>query len=86
VKAVIIACNTASIAGLEAAQKTLPQIPIYGMVTVGVRGALRATRNQRIGIWGTESTIANNAQHDMLEGRPRYQGQRRCAIRITSVG
>jgi glutamate racemase len=66
VKAVIIACNTASVAGREAAQAAFPQVPVFGMVSAGVRGALRHTRSGKIGIWGTRVTVESNAHKEML--------------------
>jgi glutamate racemase len=65
-KVVIIACNTASVAGREAAQQAFPQIPVFGMISAGVRGALRHTKTGRIGVWGTRVTIESNAHKDML--------------------
>ncbi len=66
VKAVVIACNTASVAGREAAQKAFPQTPIFGMISAGVNGALRATKTGRIGVWGTRVTVESNAHKNML--------------------
>jgi glutamate racemase len=60
-KAVLIGCNTASVAGWEAAQRAYPEIPVLGMIGPGVRAALVASRNQRIGVWGTELTADSKA-------------------------
>jgi glutamate racemase len=60
-KMVLIGCNTASIAGGAAAQAAFPDVPVIGMIEAGVRGALEASRSQRIGVWGTEITIASQA-------------------------
>jgi glutamate racemase len=62
-KAVIIACNTASVAGAEAARRCFPEVPVLGMVEPGVWGALQATKNKRIGVWGTALTI-DSAAHE----------------------
>lgn len=61
VKAVIIACNTASVAGAEAARRCSSEVPVLDMVGPGVRAALRETRSGRIGVWGTALTIENKA-------------------------
>jgi glutamate racemase len=61
VKMVIIACNTASVAGREAAQACFPDLPVLGMIGPGVRAALAATSGNRIGIWGTAITIESKA-------------------------
>src|SRR5512146_1233934 len=65
-KIVLIACNTASAAGGDAAQACYPGTPIIGMIRPGVNAALRASRRKRIGIWGTEMTIATGVYNQML--------------------
>jgi glutamate racemase len=65
-KLVIIGCNTASVAGLDAAQRAFPEIPVLGMLGPGVRAALKATRNKRIGVWGTELTAQSRAYDHMI--------------------
>lgn len=61
VKMVIIACNTASVAGREAAQRAFPDLPVLGMIAPGVRAALDASQGNRIGVWGTAITIDSQA-------------------------
>lgn len=56
VKAIVIACNTASACALEAVKEEL-DIPILGVIYAGALTAVKATRNGRIGIIGTEATI-----------------------------
>lgn len=58
VKLIVIACNTATAAGLRDAQKHF-DIPIIGVVEPGARAAVRATKNRRVGVIGTEGTIAS---------------------------
>ena len=65
-KLVLIACNTASIAGGDAAQACYPDVPVIGMIQPGVKAALRETRNKRLGVWGTEITIASKAYDQMI--------------------
>jgi glutamate racemase len=60
-KMVIIACNTATVAGLEAAQRCHPDLPVLGMIGPGVRAALAASQSSRIGVWGTALTVDNRA-------------------------
>jgi glutamate racemase len=64
-KLVIIACNTASVAGQEAAQRCFPDLPVLGMIGPGVRAALAASQSSRIGVWGTALTV-NNKAYDKL--------------------
>lgn len=56
VKLIVIACNTATAAGLEIAQKTF-DIPIIGVVEPGARAAARATHNRRVGVIATQGTV-----------------------------
>lgn len=56
VKAIVIACNTASALALEIVKSEL-DIPAIGVVKPGAKIAADTTRNGRIGIIGTEATI-----------------------------
>lgn len=56
VKAIVIACNTASALALETLQKEVT-IPIIGVVKPGAKAASKTTRNNNIGVIGTEGTI-----------------------------
>ncbi len=67
VKAVIIACGTASANALEDLQQTY-DLPITGVVEPGAREAARTTKNGRIGITGTEATIRSGAYDRLLTG------------------
>ena len=66
VKAVIIACGTASANALEELRATF-DLPIFGVVEPGVREAARSTRSGRIGITGTEATIRSGAYERLLK-------------------
>lgn len=56
VKAIVIACNTASALALDTVEKEF-DLPIIGVVKPGAQVAVEATRNNRIGIIGTEATV-----------------------------
>ena len=58
-KLVIIACNTATAAGLSACQEAFPDVPILGMIEPGVRAALNATRGGGIAVVGTLGTVTS---------------------------
>jgi glutamate racemase len=62
VKAIVIACNTASALALEAVEAEL-DIPIIGVIKAGARAAAGTTKNGRIGVIATESTI-NSRMYD----------------------
>ena len=63
VKALVIACNTASAACLADARERYP-VPVVEVVLPAVRRAVAATRNGRIGVIGTRATIASGAYTD----------------------
>lgn len=56
VKAIVVACNTASAYALEELEKEV-NIPMIGVVKPGTRAALAVTVNKKIGVIGTEATI-----------------------------
>ena len=65
VKAIVVACNTASAYALDEVQKYL-DIPIIGVVKPGAKVAAQATRNKRIGVIGTKGTIGSNIYADYI--------------------
>jgi len=67
IKALVIACNTATTAALPHLQKLLPDIPVLGVVSPGAAAACAATRNQRIIVLATETTIAANAYQRLIQ-------------------
>jgi glutamate racemase len=66
VKIIVIACNTGTAAGLVEAQKKFG-VPIIGVVEPGARGAVLATVNRRVGVIGTEGTIASGTYQWAIE-------------------
>ena len=66
VKMVIVACNTASSLSLEALQEKFT-LPIVGVIEPGAREALKRTKNGRIGVIGTKSTIGSSAYETWLK-------------------
>jgi glutamate racemase len=60
VKCVVAACNTSSAWAVETIRKEF-SIPILGVIKPGAYAAVSATRNGRIGVIGTEGTIASGA-------------------------
>lgn len=60
VKLIVIACNTATAAGLSAAN-TRFSIPIVGVIKSGAESAVKVSKNYRIGVIATESTIKSKA-------------------------
>jgi glutamate racemase len=64
VKALVIACNTASSACLRDARERYAPVPVIEVILPAVRRAVAATRSGRIGVIGTEATIASGAYQD----------------------
>jgi glutamate racemase len=60
VKMIVIACNTASAASSDYLRSFI-KLPIIGVIECGALGAVRLTRNKRVGIIGTKSTITSGA-------------------------
>ena len=59
VKAIVVACNTASAYALDDLEKEI-DIPIIGVVKPGAKVAAEATRNGQVGVIATEGTISSN--------------------------
>lgn len=68
VKAIVIACNTASAYALDTVEAEL-DIPIIGVVKPGAKVAAETTSNNKIGVIGTEGTISSGIYSDFLHIR-----------------
>lgn len=58
VKAIVVACNTASAYALDEIEKEL-DIPIIGVIKPGAKVAVEATINGKVGVIGTEGTVGS---------------------------
>ncbi len=56
VKAIVVACNTASALALPTIQKEI-EIPIIGVIEAGAKTACEVTETKHIGVIGTEGTV-----------------------------
>lgn len=65
IKAIVIGCNTASALALEEAEAEF-DLPIIGVVEPGARASVNSTKNNTIGIIGTEGTINSNAYQEHI--------------------
>lgn len=61
VKALVIACNTASAAALPAIRARFAHLPVIGVVEPGAQAAVQASRTGRIVVIGTEATVRGGA-------------------------
>lgn len=67
IKALVIACNTATIAALSHLQQMLPEMPVLGVIAPGAAAAVAATKNQRLLVLATETTVASNAYQTVIQ-------------------
>lgn len=68
IKMLVIACNTATAVALEEIKAKL-DIPVVGVILPGTRAALKATKNNRIGVIGTAGTIKSKAYEEALKSK-----------------
>ena len=66
VKAIVIACNTASALALNELKEEV-DVPVIGVVEPGARAAAAATKNGRIGVIGTEGTINSGLYTEFIK-------------------
>lgn len=60
VKAIVVACNTASAYALDELRASF-DLPIEGVILPGAEAAVSATQNGRIGVIGTYATVQSHA-------------------------
>jgi glutamate racemase len=66
VKVVVVACNTAASTALDLARARY-DVPVISVIEPGVKAAIAATRNRRIGLIGTVGTVNSRAYDDAVE-------------------
>ncbi|MCI8598234.1 MAG: glutamate racemase [Lachnospiraceae bacterium] len=67
VKAIVIACNTASAYALETLQEET-DLPMIGVVKPGARVASRASTGGKIGVIATEATVGSHIYREYIQG------------------
>ena len=72
VKALVIACNTASAAVLHDARERY-DVPVVEVIRPAVRRAARATRNHRVGVISTRGTHQSGAYVDAFAAAPHLE-------------
>lgn len=68
VKAIVVACNTATAFAVEKLQKEL-DLPVIGVIEPGVEAALERSVHHRIGIIGTTGTVGSGAYQEAIRQR-----------------
>lgn len=66
IKMLVIACNTATAVALDEIRMSL-SIPVIGVIFPGAITALKVSKNNKIGVIGTEGTIKSNAYEIALK-------------------
>ena len=67
IKALVVACNTATTAALSHVQAMLPEMPVVGVIAPGASAAVEATQNNRLLVLGTETTVASHAYQALIQ-------------------
>ena len=71
VKALVVACNTASASALPALRARFPDLPVIGVIEPGARAACAASASGRIAVLATEGTVKDGAyERAILAQRP----------------
>lgn len=65
-KVIVIACHTSSALATNFLKKEFPKIPIFEIVTPGIEKVIKTTKNKKIGIIGTPSTIKSEVHKKKL--------------------
>jgi len=60
VKMLVVACNSIEVAAIQEVA-VAGGVPVVGVIDPGARAAVRITRNRRVGVIGTEATVASGA-------------------------
>ena len=67
IKALVVACNTASAAALPALRERFAGLPVIGVVEPGARAACARSASGRIAVLATESTVAGGAYQRAIQ-------------------
>jgi glutamate racemase len=71
VKCLVIACNTASAAGLSAICQRIESVPVIGVIEPGAEAACAASRSGHVAVIATEGTVRGGAyQEAIIRKRP----------------
>lgn len=61
VKAIVVACNSASTSLLDVTNPVECPVPLYNVIEPGAAAALQASKTKRIGVLGTRATVNSGA-------------------------
>ncbi|NOZ64545.1 MAG: glutamate racemase [Caldiserica bacterium] len=66
IKVLVVACNTASATSLKFLEQNF-SLPITGVILPGIKEALLTTRNKKVGILGTRTTVESGAYQKLIK-------------------
>jgi glutamate racemase len=69
IKALVVACNTASAVGLPAIREHMDGIPVIGVIEPGAEAACRASKSGHIAVIATEGTVRGGAYQEAIQCR-----------------
>ena len=81
VKAIVVACNSAS---TQLHENDINGVPIYNVIDPGVDAALKATQNNKIGVIGTRATIESKAYQNRLVTEYKIRNSQKDDIEIVA--
>lgn len=65
-KIIVVACHTASSVSIPILKKTFPEIPFFEVVTPSFKKALKITKNKKIGLIATRTTVESGIYHQLF--------------------
>lgn len=66
VKALVVACNTASSVALPAIRERFPELPVTGVLEPGAAAACAVSRSRHVAVIATESTVRGGAYQEAI--------------------
>lgn len=63
---IVVACNTASSIVMDALREEFPDTPFFDVITPAIVKARETTKNKRIGVIGTRTTVASGVYEKLL--------------------
>ena len=82
IKAMVVACNTASAASLPAIRDRMEGMPVIGVIEPGAEAACRVSRSGHIAVIGTEGTVRGGAYQEAIH---RLRPDARVSARSTQL-
>ncbi|MDQ3210568.1 MAG: glutamate racemase, partial [Actinomycetota bacterium] len=86
VKMLVVACNSIEVSAIDHIAMQAG-IPVVGVIDPGTRTAVHVTRNERVGLIGTEATVASGAYERAVvaTGAPVTLRSRACPVFVEHV-